>query len=244
MSNKIDWLVESFRITAFTTNPLAELDYDWWKIITEEQPNTKTIDNKENSLIEEGIYNDNNLKLTVKRERLDWNIIPILNVSDLPGFSNIGLLSDTIGIVKKIFDDWTTKCDVPELKRIAFGAILLFPVDSREDGYKILNFLLNKIDLDHRDTSDFLYQINWKIDAKTDIDELRINQLTKWSTAVAKFLKLPSADEVVELYACRLELDMNNIKLEERSIPKDKLIPLFDELINLGINISVKGDKK
>lgn len=150
--------------------------------------------------------------------------------------------SVTVPTFQRSSTQWLEFEDCPPLRRVAFGAILLQPVPSRETGYETLDGYLPTVTVDPK-LSDFLYQINRRRSSKI-IDNLWVNRLSKWSTQQVESLTVTSDGTVARgmgASACRLELDINSVPSAE-SLPADLLPRLFEELVLLAGEIALDGD--
>ncbi|MBL7065662.1 MAG: hypothetical protein ISS49_15895 [Anaerolineae bacterium] len=144
---------------------------------------------------------------------------------------------------------WFGLAEPPVLTRVAFGAILLYPVDRREAGYRLLQQYLDHVELDPVGSTDFMYQINRPRDATTEVVGLRINRLSRWSVAsfVPALLHVssdgigPVAQQAAQ-YACGLQLDVNTVPDYRGPLAQDQLRPIFTELVRLGMEIVEMGD--
>ena len=133
---------------------------------------------------------------------------------------------------------------------MAFGVVLLSPMDSRVLGYRQLAAYLPAVNIDPDHSTDFFYQINRARDSATGITNLRINRLSKWSVA-----QISTAGLVLEptriLYhdvpqgylACRLELDINTAAERREPLPRETVSNVWQELLNLGREIVIDGDQ-
>src|SRR4051794_34676331 len=97
-----------------------------------------------------------------------------------------------------------------KITRVAFGAVLLLPVDNREIGYRELDRLLASVTVDPISTKELLYRINRPKIYKGNIV---LNRLTTWASLdVRKFISLgaplgqPSTPISEEAFV-RLEVD-------------------------------------
>lgn len=247
VQNKADlttWQVESFRLTCFPS-PITELDpTNWWRDVIGEEPENTVVRARERLRQDEGHVNDRKIVLGVQPIRIDWLMRP----NEEEGKFTIGPFQDSLVPFLEMTASWFKI--TPPIRRLAFGTILVLPVDSRQAGYKILGKYLPNVKIDPVGTSDFLYQINRPRNSELQIPELQINRLTKWSvlkrgtfgfelspsTPVAALL--PSS----ETLACRLELDINTSPEYNGDLPTDKLTAIFNELVDLTKEIALKGD--
>jgi len=243
-----DWFVENMRFTAFLQEAVAKQP-NWWEEITSEPPDKKTSHPKEGFFQDEGIYRGSNLILSINPFRVDWILRAYVNDPDL----GLPIIGDLINIEKIFFELIETWLDISNpIKRIAFGAILLNPVQSITDGYKKISEFLPSVDIDENNSSDFLYQIN-RSRKSSIIDDLTINRLSKWSVAEINALLFEvNQDDKLSTkpfqgsrsIACRMELDINTSQHLSIALEKERLKPLLAELASLGNEIAEKGDIK
>ena len=165
--------------------------------------------------------------------------------------SSLGLLSEASESFNELIQKWFVVDNFPTLQRVAFGALVIQPVEDRKTGYeRISKYLINSVKLDPESSSDFLYQINRPRDSKLNFPELKINRLTKWSVQTYKHIGVAVGEESKTVYeseesfACRLELDINTMVNIKNRFNSNDSKNLFNELANLGLEIAEKGDIK
>ena len=136
----------------------------------------------------------------------------------------------------------------PEIKRLAFGAVLLIPVSNRDEGYTTLSrYLPFPLDLEARN---FTYQINRRRDSRLGLPGLEINRLSKWSCLERRMTQLQfvigesaiASEDSPSNFAMRLEVDINTVPEYPKSLESGNLTGLFSEFIELGAEIAEKGD--
>jgi len=192
----------------------------------------------------DGPFNDGRIVLVSPTlsvpPRIDW-LYTSFDETALPtGFEN------SLKAFKSLMAQWFQKCS--PLKRLAFGVIVLLPVESIEKGYERLLDYLPSIKIDAAGSSDFLYQINRPRRSKTMADNLEINRLSKWSVNVLGHAQIginggvPQMQQESETFACRIELDINTSTKLQGVLSQEKLQPLLDELESLAIEILLEGD--
>lgn len=244
--NKADlstWQAESLRITCFLGSATEFNSANWWQEVIGEQPENTVVRAREGFRQDEGYVNGRKVLLGVQPIRIDWLMGPNENEGEL----TIGSFQDGLDSFLELISRWFRIS--PPLRRLAFGTVLVLPVDSRESGYKLLGNYLPNVKLDPIGTSDFLYQINRPRNSQLKIPELMINRLTKWSVlkrGLARFELSPDARVSLlpssETVACRMELDINTSAEYKGDLPSDKLINIFNELVDLTKEITLKGD--
>jgi hypothetical protein len=142
---------------------------------------------------------------------------------------------------------WFEIDDLPSIARLAFGAIVLCPVEDHQTGYQRLNQYV-PVELDPVASSDFIYQINRRRDSNTGIPELVINRLSRWSVAHGTLTNFalgptgPIATSGPTYFACRLQLDINTVPGSSTILPGQQIPRIFYELVELGEEIIEKGD--
>lgn len=190
------------------------------------------------------------LTLQLMADRVHWieSPMPVLG-SEYTGWHTLGLFQDALtefaNTSKVILDN----AAFPQIKRMAFGTILLFSVKSREEGYNHLGKLLPGVKIDSKGSSDFSYTINRP--RLIDIGEinLKINRLSKWFVQELLNLKMRFAPgdvgataERSGYFVLRSEIDISSDAIRELAIPKEILGNLFDNMVKFGIELSESGD--
>lgn len=242
-SDAIVWQVESFRLTSFPT-PAKEFKAEnlWQDVIGEPSENT-IVRAREGFRQDDGRFNGRKVVLGTQPIRIDW----LMGPNEEDGETTIGTFQDSLDLFLELMSRWLKIS--PPLRRLAFGTILVFPVDSRKAGYEVLGNYLPNVKLDPVGTSDFLYQINRPRISQSQISELMINRLTKWSVlkrGLARFELSPDAQVALfpssETLSCRLELDINTSGEYQGELAVDKLSNIFNELVGLTKEIALRGD--
>jgi len=237
------WQVESFRVTCFPSSATEFNATNWWQEVVGEQPENTVVRAREGFRQDEGQVNGRKFILGVQPIRIDW----VMGVKEEGGETTIGTFQDSLESFLEMMSRWFKIS--PPLRRLAFGSVLVLPVDSRESGYELLGNYLPNVKLDPIGMSDFLYQINRPRKSQTQIADLMINRLTKWSVlrrGLARFDLLPDARVSLfpssETFSCRLELDINTSAEYKEDLPSDRLSNIFNELVDLAKEITLNGD--
>lgn len=148
--------------------------------------------------------------------------------------------------------EWLLSC--PSVSRLAYGANLLLPVKTLPEACQKLNSLLSAVEIDPKNTWDFLYRINKRRDSRCSVEGLQINRLATWSivritevrvqisVGARRAPQITQSSDADDSNVCRLELDINTAPEFDRTIDKNIRPKLFEELINLGNEITTKGD--
>lgn len=244
-----EWLVEQMRLTAFL-DPQSEIDYSsWWLDVVREPPDARVDKPKTGKHTEQGLISVEGQKLILETQpgRVDWRLgisEPDISLDVMP---NIGFLPDVRQTFCELMSRWFEIDDLPQILRLALGAILLYPVEDRPAGYRMLTSYI-PIPLDPANSSDLMYQINRCRASNTGIPELMINRLSRWSVARSILADFtldstgPRAASRPTHFACRLQLDINTVPGSPNILPGQQISQIFRELIQLGEEIVLKGD--
>lgn len=242
-----EWLVNTLRLTAFPDPLIGGDPSSWWHGVVGEPPDVDVAEPKLGKRRLESSFENGKLSLVTQPGRIDWLYSiagPDLETNEI---HYLGHLPDALEAF--IVSRWFETESYPNVLRLAFGAVLLYPVNDREAGYRQLNRYLPSVQLDPAGSSDFLYQINRPRDSTLGIPALRINRLSKWSVfrgERGKLLftpsKLPRWEQGSVDFACRLELDINTISEFQGGFDRGQSSQILDELIDLGLEIVSQGD--
>ena len=243
----LPWRAEMMRLTAFpAAQPpapnAARGAHGWWAGLFGAPPEKSTRDLKSGVTQLQGSVDDaimvaveNPVSFELKRLASDPAQLP-LETGAMPQFSGV------VGTFKELAGGWLVLDDCPPLRRLAFGATLLYPVASHENGYSRLNGLLPQVEIDAH-SSDFLYQIN-RVRKSTVIPGLSLNRLSRWTIRMVQTLVVsPDGTSVPgsPTFACQLDLDVNTDPSSPQ-LPPGRLRDLFTELVELADEIALKGD--
>lgn len=216
-----------------------------WQDLLGEPPETSESRPREHVVVQGGEHEGAWLALEARPERVDWRLAQKPNQPPaLP--PSLGPFEQAVPSFKALMLKGLKKS--PRLMRLAFGAILLLPADSRHDGYRRLDDLLPGIKVDPNST-DFSYRINRRRPSDSGIKGLEINRLSTWSVAHMRSLSLHVSGDTPRIqglqdafHACRLELDINTAPDFGRPINKNAIGRVLSELIDLGSEIAMEGD--
>jgi len=240
-----EWQVSQLRLTAF---PDVQSEFDsssWWLDVVGDLPDTRMDEPRVGKHREHSTLEDKELTLAIESGRIDW----LLGVPEqgalIDGIPTIGSLPEVHEAFCEYVFRWFGIDNLPPVTRLAFGAIVLYPVDDLERGYRTLVLYL-PVELDPVGSSDFLYQINRPRNSGTGVPELRINRLSKWSVMHSTRVTLDSSGVTTKAgsrhFACRLQLDINTVPDFPEVLPRKQLPQIFRELIDLGEEIILRGD--
>jgi len=244
------WQVLTLRATAFVPPDAPTLPSEWWAQLVGLPPENVISRPRLGQRQQDGSFEGRKLTLQIQPERIDWMFVPanIERPEELgEGLPSAGSLPDVLGPFCKLILAWIPLA--PPVTRLAFGAVLFQPAENRRAGYTQIAGYLPSVKLDPDGSSDFLYQINRTRDSRSGIAGLHINRLTKWSVVLIDHVRVEfkrpgvtTAGSLSLQSACRLELDINTSPEFVEPLPRERLQPLFEELVALGQEIATKGD--
>ena len=246
------WQTGLLRLTTFFVpgSNVQNMKTDWWKNLLGREPDSRNEQPKIGQKSEVGQFEKGKLVLAVNPDRVDW--LYTVKDDEKPGeIPAIGLFTDALEKFHELMSKWLGSDDCLPVQRLAFGAVLFLPVKDESDGYKQLSVYL-PFALDSENTSDFLYRINRLRDSISGIPDLRINRLSTWSVACFQWIEsrivfglVPSVSSPIpSAFCCKLDLDINTVLDFKQELPREKLLDVFEELINLGKEIIQNGDIK
>ena len=243
----VDWQVETLRITAFPSDMTIVFVPKLWESVMRQEPDAihfqrDIIDAREIR------FGNGRLVLAKQTDRIDWRYVsnPDSN-TDSVQLPIIGRLEEELNAFTEWANTWFDSPDMISIDRLAFGTVLLRPVNTVEEGYSILGDLLPNMRL--KGVRDFNYQVNRR--RKSEVGPgIEVNRLSKWNVysgglvtvAVNPMLGRQVTTTSNLSIACRLELDINTFPDRTEPLPSHSLSATFNELINFGLEISEKGD--
>ena len=246
--NSMPWKPQQFRLTVFPSKAFDVPEPGWWIKLLGELPEEKSIKSKGLSQFESGKFREGRLDLSTSAARIDWTYSAQVSGEDEPdlstGIPTLGSFEASLADFRALADRWLKEM-CPPVSRIAFGAVLLHPAGSHEQGYELLQHYLPRLEIDPKGSFDFLYQINRPRVSKSGIPDFRINRLSKWAVVkpqahiftAGKSITMDMGD-----FATRLELDLSTQQNFEGDLPVEKVPSIFDELVTLGGEIASLGD--
>lgn len=242
------WQAQILRLTAFPSPAAQVTEPSWWTDLVGQPPETRTLQPKRGGQHEEGRFEGRKLVLRVEPTRIDWLFTPIDDGEEGEIFSTIGTFPESLTAFLRLMFHWFEIETCPLVQRLAFGAILLQPVEDRQAGYRLVSTYLPSVQLDAEGSSDFLYQINRPRNSDSGITALRVNRLSKWSVAARRRAEFSLGPGGVgyfpgqEHFACCLELDINTVADFQGELHREQLPRIFEELVELGKEIAAEGD--
>lgn len=204
---------------------------DWWHTVVGEDPDKIDVQPKQKLSIYQSAFNLGRLLLQIQPGRIDW--VYVAEDSVPTEFPTLGVYDNAIHLFKDAISKWLRSNEIPTSSRLAYGAILVCPVNSRKEAYTQLAQLVRTLNIDTDNSTDFFYQIN----RPRTVDGIKINRLSKGSALASIFVSFNQVK-----IASKLELDINTSPDEIGSIETQKLGDILEALIELGNEIAQKGD--
>jgi hypothetical protein len=231
-------------LIAFPVEPQYAVDQNWWRELTGVEKESST--QKKHERNDEGIFDGSAFSLSVDVLRVQWTAAARLDLENLPDAPPLlGSFLERKAWFSGLMGRWLATC--PKIRRLAFVAFLIQPVETREEGYRLLDRYLRSVEVDPR-SSDLLYRINWRTRATT-VPDLEINRLCTWSVPRYTLQMVAQAGAGLPqsvqggVLGCGVEMDINTVpEPPERILPHETLPQLFEELVSLGTEIATKGD--
>ncbi len=241
----IPWLAESLRYTSFIPGRVETDLRSWWDSTTGVDPDKIQTEPKSDSQTVEGTVEGKKIILQFTQSRVNWIWAPseIELLGEFP-LRHIGEFKNVLPEYLDLLDRWFSIKDLPEFHRIAFGAVLIYPVASLEEGYTRLQDQIPSLSLDPSVSTEVEYSINRPITLTVNDDPFEINRLTKWSMKNYKVIAIEpqGTQHEAQQHLCRLELDINSTQDRASPVPEKEIPALFHGLVDLGVQISDDGE--
>ena len=243
----ISWRTESVRFTGFLAGfPPLETS-SWWTMLVG-SPAETTVSRAGIGLHQqEGPFGPGRLVLVQLPGRVDWHLSVSLRAPEMEPVLSLGSFQESVNLFRPVLKKWLEVS--PPLSRAAVGSVLIQPVSDRIEGYRrIAYFLKDSVKLDPENSSEFSYSINRPRVARRTEGGLVLNRLSKWSVSATQSIQMTvglgntQTRTLNAQHACRLELDLSTPADLEGALPSAQMPVIFDELIELGDEISRRGD--
>ena len=241
----IDWITQSLRLSLFSNVPIAATEQDWQKITGQEEAASRTA--IAGGKMFRGKFAGGDLTFAYSGPRIDVVLsAEEKDTADGLKIPSLGLWTDVFPSFENTIATWLDKATILPV-RLAFGALLLHQVNSREEAYKELDDLLFSVDANPK-MQELFYRCNWPTESKV-VSGLMINRLTGWSAlrVTANLLQLTGESFNVsssgpELITVRLEIDHNTDQARSTPFETGQIIPIFKELVGLARENAEKGE--
>ncbi len=239
-----EWVTEQLRLSAFSNGPIPATERDWQKITGQEEAENRTA--IAGGKMFSGTFQGGTLSLAYSGLRADIILNATLKeTTEEPQLPSFGRWSDTSVSFRNTVSKWLEETAVP-IVRLAFGATVLHQVATREAAYKTLDELLISVEANPK-MRELLFRCNWPSESKA-VPGLMINRITTWSAIRASQSRLQITGESFnvspgpELNAVRLEIDHNTDQAISEPFDRARLVPIFQELVELARQNVERGE--
>ncbi len=216
------WLVEQLRLTVFPAVPVAPLAEEWWTSVVGLPPDEYRARPSQGTSTATGpLVHDSLasalLELNLAPGRIDWLLQSNgdLDNKGMEGLPTIGGVADVLPLFTARIGPWLFEIGDP-LQRIALGAVVHQPVESRRVGYEVLVPLIPSVTLEPDAVSDLIFQINRPRPSLTYPD-IVLNRMGHWSVTrwqlIQTSISIPSGGAQVQEnshgFSVRLQSEIN-----------------------------------
>jgi hypothetical protein len=239
----IAWATENLRVSLFSNAPVQMNDADWSALTGQAEAEARQAIPA--GRVFSGRFEGAQLSMAAAATRADVILSSVLEPVAEPGLPSIG----PWGVMCEKFVDftsaWIADRKLPVL-RIAFGAVLLFPVANRREAYGHLKDLLASVSINPDEMRDLVFRINWPTTSAV-LKGLSINRITNWSALQLRTVQLTDPQTpatIQDTHALRLEIDHSTD--EKRFQPFDGthlVVNLYKELVELAAQNAARGEK-
>lgn len=238
------WIANSLRMTAILS-PAAQLPkHSLWEELIGLPPENVSSQPRTGVQQEEGSFGGGTLSVIVQPARVDWVLAVNNNQATNSPIPSIGSFVDLLDLFANKMTDWLKNS--PSIQRLAFGSVLLLPMDDESSARQQLFAYLPLNPENFENAQEFLYQINRPRSSTSGLSNLLINRLSKWSVirwrTISFSPNISGYSHSPEGFTCCIELDINTSPDYQEDLPKEKLLQIFQELVDLGKEIVREGD--
>jgi hypothetical protein len=237
--DEMPWLVQSIRFTSFLM-PEAPVPPETWGAVVGGEPEN-TIHQRAVALRQDsGSFLDAAATLTVLPGRIDWVFMPLQTAE--PGFATLGPFPVAAERHLAAMSQWVRSERFPATRRLALGIVLVEPTETRESGYERLRHFIDAVP--RGEASDFLYQVNRYRASTTDVPELKVNRLAKWSVSQVRMVVVTGGASTLAapVSFVHLDLDVSSSAEFAGAIPPGSLGAVLDDLRAGASEIATHGD--
>lgn len=233
------WHAESLRATAFLSTVDLGLPEKCWPRVAQDKTSDSFVNSGSGTAHAVGTFLSEQLTLSVNvaLRRADMLLVPkAMELSAVPRMS----LGPVVAFAEPFVDAATRFLEsIEAVHRVAFAIVAEIPVESRQQGYRLLQALLSKVTIDADHSSELFYQINRPRPSGV-IPGLSLNRLSRWNVIKGKMVSQNKLN--AEYTACRVEVDINSSEGLEAPLPADRVAALFVEMAALANEILAEGD--
>ncbi len=247
MSGKVEWSAVLLRATGFvgTSNNTPEPGAQW-QSLTGEAPENVQSNPRAGHATESGAWNGGVLEVQGAPGRFDvrWRHRELLPEDEFP--PNLGMFEHACEEFETLVADLLERRG--PYQRLAFGTELVKSAESQKAAYEILNEQIPCIALDSN-ARDFFFSINRRRPSAI-VPATKVNRISKWrairhvehSVVLGGGSISGAQTNFGRHYFAALELDINTVPDDGLELSCDITKPLFNELIQLAIQIADCGD--
>ena len=216
-----------------------------WHDLTGREPDIDENRARDGIRRQSGRESDGQLETVVTPARTD--VVISTAVQDALQAAYFGSAKDKIPGFVSLVSSWLSRMvQTGKITRVAFGAVLLLPVDNREVGYRELDRLLPSVTVDPINTKELFYRINRPKIYKGNIE---FNRITTWaSLEVRKFISSgallgqPSTPISEEAFV-RLEVDHSTPAERTELLALGEIVPMFEALVEMAVENAARGER-
>lgn len=241
---QLNWLAESFRLTAFRSTQDQELKPIWAEI-TGQQPSQRAEELHLGQLAEIGQFDNAKLTVTQSPNRIDFGLSDDASSTDSSKlWFEIGKFWEREEPIASRFAEWLS--NLGPLSRIAYAATVIYPTETPLDARMELGRILRTVKFNPKQDRELTLSIN-RPRPSSVLSGSKINRISKWSALQRSSIIFdPIAGSAVsakpENSIVRVEIDINTPAERSEPIPESKVKPLFMELVEFGNEILREGD--
>ncbi|MHB2240822.1 hypothetical protein [Pseudomonas monsensis] len=229
------WQVEALRFSFINLAPGSDSDNFSWSNLMPTEPDSVTTKKAHGILAEQGNW----FKGTLAVNRQPGRVDVIYTIDQPDSFSAMESLLPNAGSFDEVLSacgEFARPLSRLAASRIAFGAVLLLPVEASLEGYEYLKRFLPFVKFED-DMSDFFLQVNRKKSSDLGIS---VNELSKWGCVDVRGINVVDPEiQTPQVFAVRLEIDVNTPESQNQiDVDVEKLIV---ELMNRGRSIAQDG---
>ncbi len=242
----LEWIAETLRVSLFSTNKVSLTDADWKKITGQDEAEAQQKVIGRRTMV--GPYLDSLLSVSAVGARVDCVLSPKPPTEPLEeGYVPcVGAWPTVCNEFVNGTADWVGNFQAP-VARMAFGATLLGRCADRQSAYKTLIGLLKTVQGDPERMRDLIIRVNWPVNS-TSVNGLILNRITQWAVfemhiqLTIPTIAQPLIDDTPPTFVIRLELDHNTDAKWTASFDQNRLVPIYNELVQLALENTEKGE--
>ena len=227
MSKGTEWQVEMLYIEAYSDEIANVSASEIWAAQLDFEPDEAHQFKRERMEAQEGDHKNGRIILIKRRDHVEWRYQASQD-DESAGIPMIGKLQDELAVIVKLGKSWLSSPGMFEVNSLAFGAMLLNPVDNLESGFDALKEFLPILNVEGM--SEFSYRVNRPRISQV-VDNLLVNRETWWTTVSSN-----------HEFAARLRFEIRTEANRAEALSPGSIVGLLDEMVTWGLELSSKGD--